>query len=97
MAERTQCPWTRRNTADYAEIVAGDEVIAMVRSGVDADLFAAAPDLLAAAMMLEDAEDKRQHCEECEGGGEPEACGTCFPFFDDARVKRRLAIAKARP
>lgn len=56
----------------------------------------AATELLATAEMLEDAEDKRQHCEECEGEGEPEACGVCFPFFDDARITRRLAIAKAK-
>lgn len=62
----------------------------------NAHLIAAAPDLLAACEMFEDAEDKRQHCEECEGEGEPEACGTCFPFFDDARVMRRIAIEKAR-
>ncbi len=61
----------------------------------DAYLIAAAPDLLEAAKLLEVAEDERQYCEECEGEGEPEACGTCFPMFDDARIKRRLAIAKA--
>lgn len=62
----------------------------------NARLIAAAPDLLEAAQLLEVAEDERQYCEECEGEGEPEACGTCFPMFDDARVKRRLAIAKAK-
>ena len=61
----------------------------------NAHLIAAAPDLLEAALILEDAENKRQYCDECDGEGEPEACGKCFPAFDDARVKRRLAIAKA--
>ena len=61
----------------------------------NAQLIAAAPDLLEAAVILEDAEDKRQHCDECEGEGEPEACPKCFPMFDDARVKRRLALQKA--
>lgn len=55
----------------------------------------AAPDLLEAAQLLEAAEHARQDCAECEGEGEPEACGICFPSFDDARVKRRLAIVKA--
>lgn len=62
----------------------------------NANLIVAAPDLLEAAEMLEAAELGRQDCEECDGEGEPEACGTCFPAFDDARVKRRLAIEKAR-
>ena len=61
----------------------------------DAYLIAAAPDLLEAARLLEDAELDRDACPECEGEGEPEACGTCFPTFDDARIKRRRAIAKA--
>lgn len=51
--------------------------------------------LLEAAELLEDAEIARQDCEECEGEGEPEACGACFPSFDDARIKRRLAIEMA--
>jgi hypothetical protein len=60
----------------------------------DARLIAAAPDLLEAAQLLEAAELARgPDCEECGGEGEPEACGLCFPKFDDARIKRRLAIA----
>ena len=65
-----------------------DRVVAVLKA-------AATPDLLEAAEMLERAEDGRQDCEECEGEGEPEACGICFPSFDDARIKRRLAIEKA--
>jgi hypothetical protein len=62
----------------------------------NARLIAAAPDLLAAAQAQEAAELGRDDdCEECGGQGEPEACGKCFPPFDDARVMRRLAIAKA--
>lgn len=60
-------------------------------------LIEAAPDLLAAAQLLEIAEHSRQDCDECEGEGEPEACGKCFPAFDDARIRRRNAIAKFDP
>lgn len=66
-----------------------------VQAGANARLIIAAPDLLEAAELLEKAEASRDGCEECEGEGEPEACGMCFPAFDDARIKRRLAIAKA--
>lgn len=61
----------------------------------NAYLFAAASDLLEAARLLEAAEVERQDCGECDGEGEPEECGLCFNKFDDARIKRRLAIAKA--
>lgn len=61
----------------------------------DARLICAAPDLLEAAQLLESAEDAHANCPECEGQEMPELCGECFPLFDDARVKRRLAIARA--
>lgn len=62
----------------------------------NARLIAAAPDLLAAALKLEEAEDHHANCEECEGEGLPELCRLCFPLFDDARCMRRAAIAKAQ-
>lgn len=76
----------------------GKIVVAEVDTENEADyhLIAAATELLEAAQALEAAEIGRQDCEECEGEGEPEACGICFPAFDDARIKRRLAIAKAK-
>ena len=59
-------------------------------------LIAAAPKLLAAAKMQEAAELNRpMDCEECGGEGKPEACGSCFPPFDEARIARRAAIAEA--
>jgi hypothetical protein len=65
-------------------------------SEADGRLMTAAPDLLEAAQLLEAAELARgPDCPECFGEGEPEACGICFPKFDDARIKRRVAIAKA--
>lgn len=65
-----------------------DEVMANAR------LIAAAPDLLEAAVKLEAAETFHANCEECEGEGVPELCAECFPLFDEARILRRIAIAK---
>jgi len=61
----------------------------------NARLIAAAPELLEAAALLEAAETAHANCRDCEGLGVPELCGMCFPLFDEARVKRRAAIAKA--
>lgn len=66
-----------------------------VRIEADALLIAAAPELLEAATLLEAAELAHANCEECDGEEVPECCEKCFPLFDDARVKRRLAISKA--
>lgn len=61
-----------------------------------ARLMAASPDLLAACQLQEAAEEFNcNKCENCFGEGEPEACEVCFPKFDDARVARRAAIARA--
>ena len=61
-----------------------------------ARMMAAAPDLLKAAELLEAAETAHVNCPDCDGEAIPETCGTCFPLFDDARLRRRAAIAKAR-
>lgn len=60
-----------------------------------ASLIAAAPDLYEAAQLLEAAEDAHANCPECDGTGVPELCERCFPLFDDARLKRLAALAKA--
>ncbi len=56
----------------------------------------AATDLLEAAELLERAEWAHANCDDCEGIDTPEKCPTCFPLFDEARLKRRAAIAKAK-
>lgn len=66
---------------------------AMIKA--DARLIIAAPDLLAAAQRLEAAETFHANCDECDGEEVPELCAKCFPHFDDARLMRRAAIAKA--
>lgn len=66
------------------------------RREANAHLVAAAPDLYDAAASLEAAEEAHANCPECEGEGVPELCPFCFPLFDDARLKRRAALAKAR-
>lgn len=61
----------------------------------DAALIAAAPDLLEAAKLQEAADLAHLACDECDPEDAPETCGKCFGLYDDARIKRRLAIAKA--
>lgn len=63
---------------------------------LNARIAAAAHELLAAATMLERAETAHANCSECEGEEIPELCPKCFPKFDNARLARRAAIAKAR-
>lgn len=60
-----------------------------------AALISASPDFYEAALALEKAELAHANCDECNGEGVPELCEKCFPLFDDARLKRRAAIAKA--
>lgn len=45
--------------------------------------------------LQEAAEQAHLKCSECEGEEIPELCPKCFPLYDDARIKRRMAIAKA--
>ena len=66
-----------------------------LQSAANAKLIAAAPDLLAAAKLLEVAETAHVNCPECEGEEVPELCPRCFPAFEEARIARRTAIAKA--
>lgn len=71
-------------------------IVAASLTLADATAVAALPDLMQAAVLLETAEDfNANDCDECGGDGVPELCPKCFPLFDDARVTRRAAIAKA--
>jgi hypothetical protein len=98
----SKAPWIYDGPRNNIHVVQEDEphmrVCFLTSDGptvANAKLICASPDLLEAALLLEQAEDDRQRCYECEGEGEPEACAKCFPAFDTARVKRRMAIAKA--
>lgn len=62
----------------------------------NARLIAAAPDFAEAAVLQDAAEEAHANCPECDGQIIPELCPTCFPLFDDARMKRWAALAKAR-
>jgi hypothetical protein len=55
-------------------------------------------DCLAALAAYDNLDEQRNKCEECEEQQElaPEACGECFPFAADARLKMRAALARAR-
>lgn len=70
--------------------------ISKAEERANARLIAAAPDLFECAEILEKAEEAHANCDECEGEGAPELCVKCFPLFDDARVKRRAALAAAK-
>ena len=48
------------------------------------------------AIEATEALDFRDDCPECGGEGVPETCGECFPKADDARLKRRAALTRAR-
>jgi hypothetical protein len=54
-------------------------------------------ELLEALKAYQALDTQRMNCEDCEDCLEqaPEACGKCFPFADDARLKMRAAISKA--
>lgn len=72
-------------------------VIAEMQSSRNADgqLLAAAPDLLAAHLAWEAAEDARNNCDECDNEGPWEHCEPCSDRFGDAIDMRHAAIAKA--
>jgi len=103
--KHTPGPWGILTRDYYTRILATADggPIAEIRVGwihnvdvsANASLIAAAPDLLEANQLQEAAENAHANCPECEGEGVPELCERCFPLFDDARVKRRIAIAKA--
>lgn len=57
---------------------------------------AAAADLFKAAELQEAAESIHANCTDCDGEGVAELCPTCFPHFDEARLARRAALAKAK-
>lgn len=101
MPLHTPGPWHATVDAEIVTVNSQMEFICHIdlpagpRRDANAQLIAATPDLLAAAMKLEEAEEHHANCEECEGEGVPELCEFCFPLFDDARVMRRLAIDKA--
>jgi len=97
--EYTPGPWKaergNRGAAHPLFVTAPNKGSFLPWNDADALLIAAAPDLLEAAKLLEHAEDIHANCDDCEGESVPELCGTCFPYFDDARIKRRKAIDKA--
>lgn len=103
MSAPTPGPWeSAGDGSDAGFIYAGGIPIAdftlidsLETSVANARLAAAAPEFLAAAIKLEQAEDFHANCEECEGEEVPELCGICFPHFDAARCMRRAALAKA--
>jgi hypothetical protein len=66
-------------------------------SRANANLIVAAPEMYEALKAYDDLDAQRLVCEECRDTPEiaAEACATCFPFADRARLLMRAAIAKA--
>jgi hypothetical protein len=94
--------WSNENGGWSIE--AGDSAVVCQRadwnhraaeSTANGRLFMAARELLAAAKKQEAAEAFHLSCDACEGNEIPELCEACFPHYDDARIARRNAIAKA--
>jgi len=50
---------------------------------------------LEAVRLTEEMEDAHSNCSECEGHDQPELCERCFPAADEARLRRRRALALA--
>lgn len=98
----TPGPW--KTDGNLIESPASDPIARVVgsRSSLEhranAQLLAAATELLAAALAEEEAEDFREHkCPAAEIHEQyvPDLCGYCSPFFENAKSLRRAAIAKA--
>ena len=65
-----------------------------ITGGIDAEICMA--ELLEACKAQEAADLKWTHCPDCcEAIAYPELCEDCMALFDEARLKRRAAIAKA--
>ncbi len=109
--KHTPGPWSRRK-GKHSLIPEGDIVnsegdcIALLDSAggmsgpdeirANGILIQFAPDLLAANILQEAAEEHWANCEECQDATCPElGCETAFKMADDARISRREAIASA--
>ena len=53
-------------------------------------------ELIYALKAYETLDNQHANCKECDGEVEPEACGECSPFADDARLRMRAALDRAR-
>ncbi len=60
------------------------------------NLASEAAEMKAALEAYEKLDDAHANCEECDGETAPEACGKCFPFADDARLRMRAALDRVR-
>lgn len=67
-----------------------DEQVATV-----AECFSEMRDAVLAYDALERQRDQCENCADCLERA-PEACGECFPFADDLRIKMRAALAKVK-
>lgn len=72
-----------------------DEIISRCYEHGQPDYVLAADRLKAlqdALQQQESAEEAHANCDECDGEEIPELCPTCFPRYDDARIRRRAVL-----
>ena len=79
---------------DYADRVIAQAMMT-VNGGLDIEAASNAVNHAVKALELQEAaEEAHANCDECGGEEVPELCPVCFPLYDDARIARRLILAR---
>lgn len=87
--------WTRQPHTGTLATIHPEDMNGKYPAEANAILMACAPALLNALILTEESDEAHDNCSECNGEGQAEECGKCFPLADQARIARRDAIAFA--